>query len=81
MSTTTSQSVAEEWGDYTGSSKPIIMEITTSSNTTGVNLSGYDKNVSAGEAQHERLLKRNQSYKVKKIYSKNNNLYLSVKMD
>lgn len=80
MSTTTSQSVAEDWGDYTGSTKPIIMEITPSKNTKGVNLSSYDKNVSAGEAQHERLLKRNQSFDVEKIYSKNNSLYVKVKM-
>ena len=81
MSTTTSQSVAEDWGDYTGSSKPIIMEITPGKKTRGVNLSGYDKNASSDEAQHERLLARNQKYKVKSIYSKNNNLYVKVDME
>ena len=81
MSTTTSASVAEEWGDFTGSEKPIVMKIKPSKNTKGVNLSTYDKNVSKEEAQHERLLARNQSYKVKKIYAKNGLIYVDAFMD
>ena len=80
MSTTTDSGVAEEWGDYTGSSKPVVMKIKTNSSTKGVDLSGYDKNVSAGEAQHERLLARNQSYQVTKIYSKNGYIYVDAEM-
>ena len=80
MSTTTSSDVAENWGDFTGSEKPVVMKITTSKNTRGVNLSGYDKNVSKSEAQHERLLARNQSYNVKKIYAKDGTIYVDVKM-
>lgn len=80
MSTTTSAEVAENWMDFTGSEKPVVMKITTSKNTKGVNLSGYDKNVSKSEAQHERLLARNQSYDVKKIYGKNGTIYVDVTM-
>ena len=80
MSTTTSADVAEEWGDFTGSSRPIVMKITTSKNTKGVDVSGYDKNVDASQAQHERLLARNQTYDVKKIYAKNGIVYVDVKM-
>lgn len=80
MSTTTSADVAEEWGDFTGSEKPVVMKITTSKSTRGVNLSGYDKNVDASQAQHERLLARNQSYDVKRIYSKNGYIYVDAKM-
>ena len=76
----TSSDVAENWGDFTGSEKPVVMKITTSKNTRGVNLSGYDKNVSKSEAQHERLLARNQSYNVKKIYAKDGTIYVDVKM-
>ena len=80
MSTTTSAEVAEEWRDFTGSEKPIVMKITPSKNTRGVNLSGYDKNVAPADAQHERLLARNQSYDVKRVYSKNGSIYVDVKM-
>jgi len=80
MSTTTSQEIAENWGDFTGSEKPVVMKITTNKNTKGVNLSGYDKNVSAEDAQHERLLARNQSYTVKKIYAKNGSIYIDAQM-
>lgn len=81
MSTTTSASVAEEWGDFTGSEKPIVMKIKPSKNTKGVNLSKYDKNVSKEDAQHERLLARNQSYKVKKVYAKNGLIYVDTLMN
>ena len=80
MSTTTSAEVAEEWRDFTGSEKPIVMKITPSKNTRGVNLSGYDKNVAPADAQHERLLARNQSYDVKRVYAKNGSIYVDVKM-
>jgi len=80
MSTTTSENVAADWGDFTGAENPIIMKITPSKNTKGVNLSGYDKNVSSSEAQHERLLARNQQYDIKKIYGKNGYIYVDAKM-
>lgn len=80
MSTTSSRSVAENWQDFSGATKPIVMEIKTSKGTRGVNLSGYDKNVSPGDAQHERLLARGQSYKVNNIGLKNGNIYVEVTM-
>ena len=80
MSTTSERSVAEQWGGFSGSERPVVLEIKTSSNTKGVNLSSYDKNVDADQAQHERLLKRGQSYKVGKVEYKNGNIYISVTM-
>ncbi len=81
MSTTSEASVAEDWGGFSGSDKPIVMRMKPSKNTRGVNLSSYDKNVSADSAQHERLLARNQKYKVKKVYGKNGHIYVDVDMD
>lgn len=81
MSTTTSVRVAEEWGDFTGSDMPVVVKLKTSKNTKGVNLSSYDKNVSKAEAQHERLLARNQGYKVKKVYAKNGLIYVDATMN
>lgn len=80
MSTTTSERVAQDWGGFTGSDKPIIMKIKPSRNTRGVNLSQYDRNVPASSAQHERLLARNQSYTVQRVYSRNGEIYVDVKM-
>ena len=81
MSTTSSRQVAEDWQGFTGSTKPVVMEIKTGSKTRGVNLSGYDKNVAPGDAQHERLLARGQSYHVDSIGLKNGNIYVNVTME
>lgn len=80
MSTTADRSVAEDWGDFTGSDKPVVMEITTSKRTKGVDVSSYDKNVSSADAQDERLLARGQSYKVDNITAKNGQIYVEVTM-
>lgn len=80
MSTTTDRGVAEQWGDFTGASNPVVLEIKTNKKTRGVNLSQYDRNVDADEAQHERLLARNQKYKVKRIYAKNGHIYVDAEM-
>ena len=79
MSTTSDANIAEDWGDFTGSEKPIVMKIKTSNNTKGVNLSQYDKNA-PDMPQKERLLARNQSYTVKDIYGKNGLIYVDVEM-
>ena len=80
MSTTADKRVAEDWGDFSGSENPVVMRIKTSPNTKGVNLSGYDKNVSSDQAQKERLLARGQSYEVNKVYAENGNIYVDVTM-
>lgn len=80
MSTTSEESVAAQWSDFTGSTKPVVLKIATSKHTRGVDLSAYDKNVSEGEAQHERLLARNQSFRVKRVYTKDGHIYVDVAM-
>ena len=80
MSTTSDENIASDWGDYTGSNRPVVMRIKTNQNTRGVDLSSYDRNVASGEAQKETLLARNQSYKVNNIYSKNGQVYADVEM-
>ena len=80
MSTTKDPKIAEDWGGFTGSSKPVVMEIKTGKNTKGVDVSRYDKNVSKDQAQKEVLLGRNQSYKVDNITAKNGKIYVQVTM-
>lgn len=78
MSTTSDWQVARDWQDFTGSERPIVLEITPSARTRGVNLSGYDRNTDS--PQHERLLARGQSYKVNKVGVREGNIYVQVKM-
>lgn len=74
MSTSTSRQIAEDWGDFSGSNKPIVMRITTSKNTRGADLTKHSM------AQDEILLKRGQKYTLSKIYAKNGNIYVDVKL-
>lgn len=80
MSTTSKYEVARDWGDFTGSNKPVVLEIKTSRKTKGADVSYTDKNVSKEDAQYENLLKRNQKYKVKDISVKDGNIYVKVEM-
>lgn len=80
VSTTSKYEVARDWGGFSGSNKPIVLEIKTSSKTKGADVSYTDKNVSKDNAQHEKLLKRNQKYKVKDISVKDGNIYVKVEM-
>lgn len=78
VSTTKSYDVASDWGDFTGSDKPIVLEIEPSKNTKGVDVSFTDKNASS--EQQEILLARSQKYKITDISSKDGNIYVKVKM-
>jgi hypothetical protein len=80
MSTTSKYEVARDWGGFSGSNKPIVLEIKTSGKTKGADVSYTDKNVAKGDEQYERLLKRNQKYKVKDISVKDGNIYVKVDM-
>lgn len=81
MSTTRSSEIAEDWESFTGSSKPIVMKITTTKGVKGRNISKATKgirNVEKNEPQKETLLARGQKYTVNKLYSKNNRIYVDV---
>lgn len=74
MSTTKNSEIAEEWGGFSGSDMPIIMNISTKKDTKGIDLSKHKME------QEEVLLKRNQKYKIKKIYGKNGNIFVDVEL-
>lgn len=83
VSTTRDSSIAENWQDFTGSSNPVVMKISTGEGTKGANISKATKYLSELERenpQKETLLGRNQKYKINKIYAKNNMVYIDVKM-
>ena len=74
MSTTTSKSLASEWGGFTGSSKPIVMEISVKGKTKGIDLTKHRM------GQNEVLLARNTEYKIKKIFGKNGQIYVKAEI-
>lgn len=76
MSTTTDRELAVDWDDFTGSDKPVVLELETAPNTKGVDLSIYDKNVDADEAQNELLLARNQKWKPDSIGAQDGAIYV-----
>lgn len=80
MSASKDFAVARDWGGFTGASHPVVMEIQTTGNTKGVDLSGYDKNVAPEDAQKEVLLARGQSYKVESVSFKDSAIIVKVKM-
>ena len=83
VSTTIDEKIANEWNDYTGSDKPIVLKITTENNVKGLDVSNLTdklKEIEQQNPQKEILLARNQTYKVGNIYSKNGNIYVDVKV-
>lgn len=84
MSTTKDSSIAENFGDFTGSDKPIVLEIKTQNNTKGYdvmkNASNKMKQVERDNPQKEVLLARGQSYTINKVGVKNGNIYVKVTM-
>lgn len=72
MSTTKSASMANDWGGFSGSEKPIVMKITVPKKTKGIDVSKHSME------QDEILLKRGQKYKVNKIYGNSSNIYVDV---
>lgn len=76
MSTTKDESIASDWGGFSGSEMPVVMHLKNTKGAKGVDVSIYDKNTSS--PQKEVLLGRNQSFKVDNIGFKNGNIYVDV---
>lgn len=77
MSTTKSLDVAEEWGDFTGSSMPVTLEFDDiPKGLKGADLKHFDID---GDEQFEVLLARNTKYKITDIYAKNGQVHVKAK--
>lgn len=72
MSTTTDASIAMDWGGFTGSSKPIVLELKTNKRTKGADLTKHRM------AQSEVLVARNQKYTIDSIGTKNGQIYVKA---
>lgn len=64
MSTTTDKELAMEWGDFSGSDKPIVLEFDVPDGIKGADLKRFDM---PDDPQNEVLLHRGQNYRVKAI--------------
>ena len=83
VSTTRDLTIAENWGGFTGSDRPMVMKIKTSNKTKGADISKATKHlrqIESQDPQKETLLARNQKFKVNKIYGKNGLVYVEVEM-
>lgn len=77
MSTSKNYEVVAEWGDYTGSERPIIIEfVEIPKGIKGADLKSFDVE---GEEQYEVLLARNTKYEIIDIYGKDGYIVLKAK--
>ena len=75
MSTTKDKDVALDWGGFTGSSKPIVLEFDVPDGIKGVDLARFDI---VGDEQKEVLLKRGTKYKIKEITTENGSIVVKA---
>lgn len=77
MSTTRSVDVAEEWGGFTGSEKPVVIEFDDiPKGLHGADLRKFDVE---GDEQFEVLLARNTKYEITDVYGKNGQIHVKAK--
>lgn len=78
MSTTKSYDVAAEWGDFTGSDRPIVIEfVDVPKGVKGADLKLFDIE---GEEQQEVLLARNTKYEVLDVYVKDGIIHAKARI-
>lgn len=74
LSTTKDALTAHEWGNFSGSNKPVVIEYHVPQGTRGKDLSSHSM------AQGEVLLSRNQKYKINSISARNGNIYVQAEI-
>ena len=77
MSTTTKKQTALDWGGFSGSSKPIVIEFDVPEGTRGADLKRFDE---PDDPQDEVLLHRGQKYTIKSISSEGGSIYIKAKI-
>lgn len=77
MSTTKDKELAFDWGGFTGSEKPVVLEIKAPPGTMGRDLKEFDIE---GDEQHEVLLARGQKYNITGIRGENGSIVVTVEI-
>lgn len=75
LSTTKDYNVAKDWGSFSGSNKPVVLELNVPKNIKGRDLAEFDIK---GDEQKEVLLARNLKYTIKDITAKDGNIYIKA---
>lgn len=77
MSTTKDKDVAFEWGDYTGSEHPIVLEFEVPKGIKGKDLKAFEVD---GDEQFEVLLQRGLKYDIKDITAEDGSIVVKAKL-
>lgn len=77
MSTTKDYDLAAEWGDYTGSTKPVTIEFDVPEGMKGYDMKEFEVDT---DPQSEVLLSKDTSYKIKEVGVKDGNIYVKAEM-
>lgn len=77
MSTSKEYDVVAEWGGFTGSEMPIVLEFDVPAGTKGADLAKFEVE---GDEQYEVLLARNTEYEIEDISAKDGNIYIKAKI-
>ena len=80
MSTSEDYDVISEWYDFTGSSKPITLELSVPKGTRGCKVYELTPEVEARDPQREVLLPRNTKYRIKKVTARDGLVYVQAEI-
>jgi hypothetical protein len=75
MSTTKDKEIAFEWGDFTGSEKPIVLKLQAPATVHGRDLAEFDIE---GDEQFEVLLMRGVKYTLQGIRKESGNIVIDA---
>lgn len=76
MSTTRDKEIAQDWGDFTGSTNPIVIDFEKKKSLKGKRMTRFEV---SGDEQKEVLLKRNTRYKTTGFYVENGIVHVKAK--
>ena len=81
MSTTKDKDTAMNFGGFTGSDKPVVLELKTPANAKGLDLGKHMKELDERMGQHEVLLSPGAKYKVTDIDTENGQIYIKAEVE
>ena len=80
MSTSEEYDVVSEWYDFTGSDKPMTLELAVPNGTKGCKVYELTPEVEADDPQREVLLPRNTKYRIIEVTSKDGLIYVKAEI-
>lgn len=81
MSTTKDKATAMDFGGFTGSDKPVVLELKTPANAKGLDLGKHMKELDERMGQHEVLLGADTKYKITDISAEDGQIYIKAEVE